>query len=292
MARGDFQAAWEICDAVLAARPGPPDDPRLPYHLRWVWDGRPIEGRRVLVRCYHGLGDTLQFVRFLPALRRRAAFVTLEAQPELLPLLDGFPGVDRLAAFDPARPLKPAECDIEIMELGHALRANPCPYPTVWPALRHLPECEGAGVAVCAKAGDWDPERSVPPDLLRKALGGRAFAWVHRDPGDPFADIRFTAARIARSSLVITADTMIAHLSGALGNPTWLLLKARPDWRWLQPGRASRWYPATRLYRQRRPGDWSGPLAEIAADLRRRPSLPAGVHAGRTRYSRSAVRTL
>src|SRR5690242_16871168 len=96
MRRGDFAAAWRINDAVLAARdPRGRDDPRLPYHLRWVWDGRSVWDRHVLVRCYHGLGDTLQFARYLPALRARARSVTLECQPPLLPLLASLPAVDR-----------------------------------------------------------------------------------------------------------------------------------------------------------------------------------------------------
>lgn len=313
MARGDFRAAWAICDAVLAARRGPPDDPRLPCHLRFVWDGRPFDGKRVLVRCYHGLGDTLQFIRFLPALRARAAHVTLEVQPELLPLLGGFPGVDQLAPFDPAHPLPPAECDIEVMELGHALRAEGSARGGYFSLESPLPLEEGAGggvtgpaapgplpltpspkgrgdsgglVALCARAGDWDRQRSVPLPMLLNAVGGSVARWVlHRDPDnphDPLADIRTTAAILIRAALVITVDTMIAHLAGALGRPTWLLLKSAPDWRWRQPGRASRWYPSIRLYRQQTPGDWAAPLAEIAADLRRlrSPSPRAAAHGG------------
>ncbi len=90
MRRGDFTAAWRISDAVLATRdPATRDDPGLPYHLRWVWDGAPLDGRDVLVRCYHGLGDTIQFARYLAPLRARAARVTLEAPPELRALLAG-----------------------------------------------------------------------------------------------------------------------------------------------------------------------------------------------------------
>ena len=90
MRRGDHRAAWDIMAAAHSARdPATRDDPNLPYHLRWVWDGRPFDGRRVLVRCYHGLGDTVQFARFLPHLRARAAEVTVEMQPRLLPLFAG-----------------------------------------------------------------------------------------------------------------------------------------------------------------------------------------------------------
>src|SRR3954454_22907480 len=81
MRRGDYAAAWAINDAVLAARDAATrDDPRVPYHLRWVWDGRPYRQRDVLIRCYHGLGDTLHFARYLPALRPHVASLTVEAQ--------------------------------------------------------------------------------------------------------------------------------------------------------------------------------------------------------------------
>ena len=88
MRRGDFAAAWRVNDAVLAARdPATRDDPALPYHQRWVWDGTPPDGADVLVRCYHGLGDTLMFSRYLPVLKRRAARLRVEVQPELLRFL-------------------------------------------------------------------------------------------------------------------------------------------------------------------------------------------------------------
>ena len=104
MRRGDFAAAHAVSDGVLASRdPRRRDDPSLPYHRRWVWDGRPVEGADVLIRCYHGLGDTLQFARFIPGLVRRAASVAVEAPPALLPLLAGLGGV-RLIPFDPAIP--------------------------------------------------------------------------------------------------------------------------------------------------------------------------------------------
>src|ERR1700712_52841 len=122
MRRGAFATAWAVNDHVLRQRdPATRDDPNLPYHLRWVWDGRPFRNRHVLIRCYHGLGDTLQFARYLPRIRPLVASLTVEVQPELLPLLASVPGPDRLIPFDPAHPAPAAaDCDIEIMELAHA----------------------------------------------------------------------------------------------------------------------------------------------------------------------------
>ncbi len=284
MRTGAFDAAWAVSDAVLGARdPATRDDPTLPYHLRWVWDGHGLDGRRVLVRCYHGLGDTLQFCRYLPALRRRAAHVTLEAQPELLPLLRGLSGPDRLVAFRPDAPAPASECDIEIMELAHALRLVPdgVPYLSAEPLPR---PAEGLLVGLCWQAGGWDPGRSVPlqalaplgetpgvrlislqrgPGLAELAAAG---APPVLDTGARSADVAAVARLLATLDLVVTVDTMVAHLAGALGRPTWLLLKAEADWRWMTGGR-SRWYDSVRLYRQARPGEWAEPLAQVQADL-------------------------
>ena len=281
----DFVAAWRIADRVLAARdPTTRDDPHLPYHLRWVWDGTPPDGRRVLVRCYHGLGDTLQFARFLPALRRRATHVTLEVQPELYTLLAKLEGVDRLTRFDPARPHPPSDCDVEIMELAHLLRALPddvrgcVPYLRC-PAPRDPEQGARGALALCWQAGGWDPGRSIPlPDLLAAcASPGRRLVSLQRgpqaaqatdaafvNPRDTDPDVARTAALACAASLVVTVDTMVAHLAGALGRPTVLLLKRDADWRWPAPGQASAWYPTMTILGQRAPGQWREPLRELA----------------------------
>ncbi len=285
MRSGDFAAAWAVSDAVLAGRdPATRDDPRLPYHLRWVWDGRDPTGRQVLVRCYHGLGDTLQFCRFLAALRPRVAGLTLEAQPELLGLLQDLPGPDRLLAFHPDRPTPASECDVEIMELPHLLRTAPgaAPYVSAAPLPRPAP---GRLVGVCWQAGGWDPRRSVPLPMLAPlaALPGIGLVSLQRGPGaaqagspgapplllagDDGMDIAEMARLLATLDLVVTVDTMVAHLAGALGRPAWVLLQADADWRWMAGRADSPWYPSLRLYRQSSPGDWRTPLAQVRDDL-------------------------
>lgn len=290
MRSGDFDAAWAISDAVLAGRdPATRDDPALPYHLRWVWDGRPFDRRRVLVRCYHGLGDTLQFCRYLPLLRRRVAHLTLEAQPELVPLLRTLPGLDRLLPFRPEAPAPASECDIEIMELAHALRQRPSRAPYLSAGAGLLQEAgrprRNLRVGLCWRAGGWDTARSVPLAALAP-LGqapGVRLVNLQRGPGleeanepgapgmsqpqDGDGDMLATARVVAGLDLVVTVDTVVAHLAGALGRPTWLLLQADADWRWMAGRRDSPWYGSVRLYRQRSPGDWAPPLAELRSDL-------------------------
>lgn len=275
MRSGDFDRAWAISSEILAARdPATRDDPAAPYHQRWVWDGRAFDGRDVLVRCYHGLGDTIQFARYLPLLARRAASVTLEVPPRLAGLLSGLPGVADIIPFDPARPTAPAACDLEITELPFALRESPS--SVAKPYLRSTPAVLPSGtIGLCYASGDWDPDRSVPPALFARLLAGRAAVSLVAEPtnlqvlnpeGCPF-DLGTTAALVAGADLVITVDTMIAHLAGALGRPTWLLLKHEPDWRWPRSDDNTPWYPQMRLYRQCAPGDWTSVVDQIALDL-------------------------
>ncbi|MRX51894.1 hypothetical protein GI374_16000 [Paracoccus sp. S-4012] len=270
---GDFAAAWALAAADAPRRdPATRDDPRLPYHLRWVWDGAPVEGREVLVRCYHGLGDTLMFARFLPLLAARAATVTVEMQPRLLPLFRGLAGI-RLVPFDEAAPLKPHECDLEIMDLSLALRAAPedAPPPYIKATPAALPE---GTVALCWRAGGWDDSRSVPEGLFARLQGHPLVSLVEGPTALPVLnpqgcpmDMPLTARLVAGASLVITVDTMVAHLAGALGRPVWLLLKHDPDWRWPTASERTPWYPTMRIYRQTAPGAWGAIMARVVADL-------------------------
>jgi len=280
MRAGDYSRAWALCARDLAERdPATRDDPSLPYHLRWVWDGRPFDGRDVLVRCYHGLGDTIQFARFLPILAKRAASVTVEAPARLRGLIASMDAAIDVVAFDHARPLPPAACDIEITELPFALHARPetGTFPYVKATAAALP----AGIiGLCHQGGDWDPARSLDPALFAPIAAAHRCITLVAEPsplpvlnpaGCAFA-MEATVSLVAACDLVITVDTMIAHLAGALGRPTWLLLKAEPDWRWNPAATDTPWYPDMRLYVQQTPGDWAGVIARVVRDLADRTS--------------------
>jgi hypothetical protein len=279
-----YDEAWALCADSLAERdPATRDDPTLPYHLRWVWDGKPFDGKDVLVRCYHGLGDTIQFARYLPALAARVRRLTIEVPERLLSILRmTAPAGTKFVPFDRANPLPPAECDIEITELDFALHMRPeavsSPYLKVAPAI--LPP---RTIALCYCAGDWDNDRSVPSHLLDSIcslaptlslVSERTDLPVLNPRGCPF-DMETTASLVAAVDLVITVDTMIAHLAGALGKPTWLMLKAEPDWRWNPRLTSTPWYPSMRLYVQTTPGDWRTVIARVGRDLAMRNILAA-----------------
>jgi hypothetical protein len=276
MRAGDFQRAWEIGDAQIASRPPGATCRHLPRHQQWVWNGAPLEGARVLVRCYHGLGDTLQFARFLPEVHARAAATTTWAQPWVLPLLASMGNIGRLLPLHDGEPGVDYDVDIEIMELGHALRITPevlaglVPYLQVPPASRMS---ELFSVGVLAQAGDWDDRRSIDPSRLQLCvpnvelfsfqLGGGLPGM--RDASTP--DALELVARLQAMDLVISVDTMLAHLAGALGVRTWVLLPFDADWRWLADRTDSPWYPTARLWRQPRPGDWRSVLESVRAEL-------------------------
>ena len=291
MQRGDFAAAWRIAD-VLQQHAG--IDPRAPRHQQAVWDGSPIDDQRVLVRCYHGLGDTIQFIRYAPYVRRRASELLVWAQPPLLPLLGTVPGIDVLLPLHDGEVDAAYDVDIEVMELPHLFRTEPHSVPAAAPYLHVAPlplsRRSGPAVGLVWRAGEWAAHRSVPFDMLAPLVAAPATWYVLQGPPglaerpDDFGICAGThdlveAARVIRSlDLLITIDSMPAHLGGALGTPVWTLLPADADWRWMRDRDDSPWYRSMRLFRQARAGEWPPVIARVATALhewlgRRRTAL-------------------
>lgn len=283
MRRGDWEAAWRLSDAALAARGGVRDW-TLPRHLQPVWDGTALAGRHVLVRCYHGLGDTIQFIRLVPLLQQAARRVTVWAQPSLLPLLATLRDPPGLLPLHDGTPELDHDVDIEIMEILHALRLTPADLPSRVPYLHppEAPPAAGAGlrVGLVWAAGEWNPRRSVPLELLRPIvdLPGVTLFILQRGPAlaqrpDGFGivpncrDVLEEAALMRGLDLVVSVDSMPAHLAGALAVPVWLLLARDADWRWMEGREDSPWYPTMRLFRQSREGDWAEPVQRLLAAM-------------------------
>ena len=278
MRRGDFLAAWRVSDRVLAERRTAGPCFALPRHEQWVWDGRPLAGQRVLVRCYHGLGDTIQFARLLPRLAQIARRVAVWAQPALIPLLQTLPARLHVLPLHDGTPEVDYDVDIESMELAHALRISLATLPEAVPYLHVPPDPRLSphfSVGLLARAGGWDPRRSVPTRqlaALARLPGVHAFSLQLDEPipgacDISTADVWTLARRVQALDLVITVDTMLAHLAGALAVPTWLLLPAEADWRWMAERQDSPWYPTLRLFRQPAPGDWSSVLQAVTDAL-------------------------
>src|SRR5215475_9247692 len=276
MRNGDLAAAWAISDAVLRERIESKEVCwNRPRHLQFVWRGEPLADKRVLVRCYHGLGDTIQFLRFLRPLRDIARHVTLWVQPALLDLAAAAAGVDRTLALHDGAPETEHDIDVEIMEIPHALRVTSIPNRVPYLRAPHAPQLEPHQrvhrVGIVWEGGAWDPRRNVPLPLLRRLAGlprvrlyslqgGPVAALAGAVPATPtdIGTISHAATRILELDLIISVDTMVAHLAGALGRPVWTLLHADCDWRWGRDSDQTAWYPTMRLFRQTRAGAWDG----------------------------------
>jgi hypothetical protein len=288
---GEFEQAWAITDRDLAAGwPGRHDKHKGPRHLQRIWHGEALRNRRVLVRCYHGLGDTIQFSRFLPHLADIAGHLTVWCQPELLPLIERVAGVDRAMPLHDGVPDVDFEVDIEIMEIPHAIRAGRdlielrTPYLTLPPrsAPRSVLWQDTLAVGLVWEVGNWDKRRVIPAHLLGRLHGrgielyslqrGVALSEAEsigaRDVSTP--DIVDLAYRMRELDIVVSVDTMAVHLAGALGYEPWVMLHADCDWRWPSRGGASLWYPRAKLFHQRRAGGWEDVIDDVAAALANR----------------------
>jgi hypothetical protein len=286
MRRGEFDQAWRNSDILLRrhlAAPRAATD--VPRHQQVIWNGAPLHGKRVLVRCYHGLGDTIQFIRYIPLLKTIAEQVTVWAQPSLIGLLSTAGEIDRMIPLDDGTPDCDYDADVEVMELPYVFRTTVETIPARVPYLHveafALDDCK-MKVGLVWRGGDWDPRRDVPFDLLTQLaelqeisfymLQQEATVLEHHPsfktilPQDADA---LTTARVMRAlDLIISIDSMPAHLAGALGVRTWTLLQKDADWRWMSGRNDSPWYPTMRLFRQQQAEDWQPVVAQVKRELR------------------------
>lgn len=305
---GYAQAEWNRGLALLAA--GDYEEGWKGYEWRWQvgdiglqpraieaprWDGAPLNGRTILVHCEQGLGDTLQFVRYLPMVAERGGRVVLECQPSLKRLLEAIPSV----AFAVAQgaPLPPFDCHIPLLSLpglfGTRLATVPAEVPYLpaqaWSAkIPVLPPGEGVRVGlVWSGSHKPNPRRSIPLDQLSPLFSITGVTWYSLQVGEHAAQLAQhplaarmidlsplihnfadTAALAGQLDLIISIDTSVAHLAGGLGLDCWVLLSAAADWRWFGQSGESVWYPTARLFRQPRPGDWASVIEQVGQELR------------------------
>jgi hypothetical protein len=286
MRRSEFAAAWSTSDVLLRrhlAAPRAAAD--VPRHQQVIWNGASLQAKRVLVRCYHGLGDSIQFIRYIPLLKTIAAQVTVWAQPALIPLFSTACGIDRMIPLHDGTPDCEYDADVEVMELPYVFRTTIDTIPAGVPYFHVAPSKLDDGkmkVGLIWRGGDWDPRRDVPFDLVTRLseLQEISFYVLQQDATalechesfktilPPDADA-LTTARVMRSlDLVVSIDSMPAHLAGALGVPTWTLLQKEADWRWMIDRSDSPWYPTMRLFRQQQAGDWEPVVAQVQRELR------------------------
>jgi len=293
--QGDFESGWREYEWRWK-QPGA-EVRRLP---RPEWDGSSIQGRTILLHSEQGAGDTIQFIRYARLLYQKGAKVLVHCQESLQALLEGMP---ELAQVFTGPTLAP-EFDVHapLMSLprlfGTSIDSIPVSMPGETPYLRPLPNSTAPqNLALCSKFRVglvWrgnpnhrnDRNRSIPLELLRDLVdieGAQFFSlqlgpapaeaeWLSSktivDLSPDLSNYAVTARCLAELDLLITVDTSVAHLAGALGRPVWTLLPVCNDWRWLQDREDTPWYPSMRLFRQKALRNWRPVADRVASDLR------------------------
>ncbi|MFT3733575.1 MAG: tetratricopeptide repeat protein [Rhodocyclaceae bacterium] len=259
------------------------------------WDGKAsLDGQHIIVWAEQGLGDTLQFCRLVHLLSKRGARVSLEVQPPLARLLSRLPDVT-VFSRDETAPAADFHCPLLSLPARLGLTPEALPVATQYLAAsdaereiwqQRLPAA-ALRIGVCCSGNPRlsnDHNRSVPlARFLPLAAADRQLVLMQKDlrssdeatlADSPIHDLRGglndfcdTAAALSHCDLLISVDTSVAHLAGAMGVPTWILLPFAPDWRWQLQREDSPWYPAARLFRQPAPGDWDGVFAQLGTAL-------------------------
>ena len=331
ISQGRLEEGTELCDAVLADDPGNLAFRMIRarahflagrYRAAWadhswpllrqtlsgaprlrgrIWKGEDISGQSILLCSEQGLGDVIQFARYVPLGAQRGAEVFLCCPPRLTRLLRSLPGVAQLIPRD--RPWPRTDWVCLLMDvpgiLGTDLDSIPggCPYlpvrtgprlllpPTrqfrigiVWAGSPH----HAADRRRSCSLDDFAPLLDLPgTEFVSLQVGPRAeelrtsgWAGLIHNASDKVGSIEAAADALAEVDLVITVDTMMAHLSGALGRPVWNLLAFAPDSRWMLERSDTPWYPTMQLFRQPAPGDWAGVFQEVRRALIARLAQP------------------
>jgi tetratricopeptide (TPR) repeat protein len=286
----EYEWRWKTPQAATRSLPQP------------LWDGSPLGGRRILLHAEQGLGDTIQFIRYAALVKRRGGTVIVECQAPLVRLLSRCAGIDELLARD--SPLPAFDVQVPLLTLPRVFNTTPATVPADSPYLfaedglvqhwRQELACTEAfrvGIAWQGNPGfAGDCVRSIPLRCFAPlaAVAGVCLVSLQKGPGTeqlaeavrlfPVIDLGGrldeatgafvdTAAVMKNLDLVVTSDTAIAHLAGALGVPVWVALSVGADWRYLRDREDSPWYPSMRLFRQKRFGDWAEVFERMAAEL-------------------------
>jgi Flp pilus assembly protein TadD len=263
---------------------------------RPLWPGEPLAGRTILIHAEQGFGDTLQFVRYVPKVAERGGQVLLEVPEPLVRLVGTVAGVSQVVVA--GDPLPSFDCHCPLLSLPRVFETKLATIPDTVPYLS-TPQTASAdwaeriaaatglkvGVVWAGSVVGAIDRRPIDLRLLQPLWEVADINWFSLQVGDQSGDLSWldgvriadlapwltdfaeTAAAIDCLDLVITIDTAVAHLAGALGRRTWIMLPYAADWRWLRNRSDTPWYPTARLFRQRTAGDWPEVAREVAAAL-------------------------
>jgi tetratricopeptide (TPR) repeat protein len=264
-----------------------------------IWLGEsPLRDKTLLIHAEQGMGDVLYAVRYFSRLARQGARIVLQVHAALKPLLGGLEGAARVVAR--GEPLPAFDCHCPVMSLPYAMKTElatiPAEVPYILaPADRVSQWREGlpqrgrlrVGIVWCGNpAFKEDRRRSLKLAQIEPILATADVFFVSLNPGvgereraaiagrsnvlhlgNELRDFADTAAVVSQLDLVITSDTSVAHLAGAMGRPVWIMLGFAPDWRFAHDREQSSWYPTARLFRQNAPGDWAGVIERVLLEL-------------------------
>jgi hypothetical protein len=262
-------------------------------------DGPDLEGRTILLRSERGLDNTLQFVRYAELIRQRGGRCRLRCQKALQPLLSSYEALDQVVTHEEPPPAFDLHVPLLSLPRIFGTDLDTIPRPEGYlqaEGQSDFQRTDRPAVGIARYGNPWAGEhqrRGLALAHFNDLLGHQAFDFVSLQPGrvgerlkpvrwtrgqrppapDPGppgdfgAEVVAIAAVIARLDLVITTDSFVAHLAGALGKPVWTLLPAAPDWRWMSDREDSPWYASMRLFRQRTRGDWTAVLREVERAL-------------------------
>ena len=308
MRMGDWQRGWVDYEARWNFR----EIYRTPRRFdRPRWHGEPLRGRSILLQAEQGLGDTIQFCRYATLVAARGGVPILQVQAPVARLVGFLPlvraGLAQVARLDENPPAFDLECPLLSLPVVFGATPETVPWPGAYlgtdPALVEEKRSQFPSIAPGPRIGiAWagnpayktDAQRSTRLSTLLPLLENREITWISLQKGVPAEqlkslpagvhladgcrfdrDLAETAALIATLDMVITTDTSIAHLAGAMGKPVWILLPHRADWRWMEGTNTTPWYPTARLFRQSSPGDWAGLIALVVERL---PQIPSNPH--------------
>ena len=257
------------------------------------WEGQDLAGQSILLYGEQGLGDVIQYARYAPLVAEGGARVVVACKPRLIGLLRRIPGINKVVPDD--QPPPPTDWYCSLLDVpavwGHDVDSIPAACPYLPPRVRETPVLPPsrqfrAGIVWAGnptqkqdrrrscRLEDFAPLFDLPgaafvsfqvgPPARQLSEGWRGL--VH-DPGDALTTLEATADALMEVDLVITIDTMLAHLAGALGRPVWTLLASAPDMRWMLDRADTPWYPTMRLFRQPKPNDWAGVFREVRSEL-------------------------
>ena len=290
---GNMPQGWKRFESRLEI-PGRNPSPRTFAQPRW--QGEPFADKTLLLTWEQGFGDTLMFLRFAPMAKALGGRVLVEVQPPLIEMAATCPGIDQI--IFPGQSLPPFDLHASLLSLPSLFGTRVDSIPADIPYLdipENVPDREAIAkvleatsgkirVGVCWAGSDKNPrdaKRSMPAAALAPLRALPHIAWhsfqFEAEEEAPLPGIVTlgsllkgfpnTAYALGGMDLIITVDTVLAHLAGALGIPTFLMLSFIPDWRWMMGRTDSPWYPTLRLYRQPSPGDWDSVLRHVVRDL-------------------------